>query len=50
MADITLNYRISSDYSINIPPNTTVANLKNMIRNNVPFTDFDLYVNDTARE
>ncbi|CAG8716898.1 34298_t:CDS:2, partial [Racocetra persica] len=50
MADITLNYRVSSDYSINIPPNTTVANLKNMIRNNVLFTDFDLYINDTARE
>ncbi|CAG8807403.1 13179_t:CDS:1, partial [Dentiscutata erythropus] len=50
MADITLNYRVSSDYSINILPNTTVANLKNMIRNNVPFTDFDLYVNDTARD
>ncbi|CAG8746301.1 5778_t:CDS:1, partial [Cetraspora pellucida] len=50
MEDITLNYRVSSDYSINIPPNTTVANLKNMIRNNVPFTDFDLYVNDTARD
>ncbi|CAG8813366.1 17554_t:CDS:1, partial [Dentiscutata erythropus] len=48
--DITLNYHVSSDYSINIHPNTTVANLKNMIRNNVPFTDFDLYINDTARD
>ncbi|CAG8778784.1 23475_t:CDS:1, partial [Dentiscutata erythropus] len=43
-------YHVSSDYSINIPQNTTVANLKIMIRNNVPFTDFDLYVNDTARD
>ncbi|CAG8804378.1 9874_t:CDS:1, partial [Gigaspora margarita] len=50
MANITLNYYVSSDYSINIPQNTTVTNLKIMIRNNVPFTNFDLYVNDTARD
>ncbi|CAG8721735.1 20708_t:CDS:1, partial [Dentiscutata erythropus] len=54
MANITFNYRVSSDNSIDIPPNnlqnTSVANLKNMIRNNVPFADFDLYVNDTARD
>ncbi|KAF0514676.1 hypothetical protein F8M41_017526 [Gigaspora margarita] len=50
MANITLNYRVSSDYSINIPQNTTVANLKIMIKNNVPFTNFDLYINDTAQD
>ncbi|CAG8832391.1 12673_t:CDS:1, partial [Gigaspora margarita] len=54
MANITLNYRVSSDNSIDIPPNnlqnTSVANLKNMIRNNVSYANFDLYVNDTARD
>ncbi|CAG8666617.1 2396_t:CDS:1, partial [Dentiscutata heterogama] len=40
----------SVSISPNILPNTTVAGLKNMIRNNVPYNDFDLYVNDTFRD
>lgn len=35
---------------LNVPPNAKVADLKYMIKEKIPFDDFDLYVNDTGRD
>ena len=50
MTNIILNYRVHSDYSVDIPPNATVGDLKYEIKKKVPFDNFDLYVNDTSRD
>ncbi|CAJ0876189.1 5052_t:CDS:2 [Entrophospora sp. SA101] len=50
MTNIILNYRIHSDYSVDISPNATIGDLKYKIKEKVPFDNFDLYVNDISRD